>query len=118
MGKRKSKEPRRRPAETPMTDLGRSAEDEPVGAPSNCDQHAAGTAGGGAASGGLGGVNRGAGEPGDDVDLEGALGSGSLDNVDENEDGPPYSGPSGGAVGGTPAEKRATGGHLNPHRPA
>ena len=30
------------------------------------------------------------------------------------EDGPPYAGPSGGAVGGTPAGKRSSGGHRNP----
>jgi hypothetical protein len=31
---------------------------------------------------------------------------------DDSEDGPPYAGPSGGAVGGTPAGKRSTGGHV------
>ncbi len=33
------------------------------------------------------------------------------DAGDAQESGPPYSGRSGGAVGGTPAEKRARGGH-------
>src|SRR5437764_12118610 len=30
------------------------------------------------------------------------------------EQGPPFAGPSGGAVGGTPAEGRAAGGHMPP----
>ena len=30
------------------------------------------------------------------------------------EEGPPYAGPSGGAVGGTPAGKRSSGGHRHP----
>jgi hypothetical protein len=38
------------------------------------------------------------------------------DAGDSQESEPPYSGPSGGAVGGTPAEKRSSGGHLRRRR--
>jgi len=101
-----------------MTDLGWSEEalrrDRELA--EERDIHAAGTPGGGTASGGLAGSNTGDGDP-DDVDLEDALGSGVLDTTEEDQEGPPYAGPSGGAVGGTPAEKRAKGGHLD-RRPA
>lgn len=76
------------------------------------DIHAAGTAGGGTAMGGLAGTNVGEGEP-EDVPLEGAMGSGNFDVADEADEPPPddaYSGPAGGAVGGTPANKRSVGG--------
>ena len=73
------------------------------------DGHAAGTPGGGTEIGGLAGTNFGDGDP-EDVDLDKAMGSG-LDEP-EDEGGPPYSGISGGAVGGTPAEGRSTGGHV------
>jgi hypothetical protein len=69
-----------------------------------------GTPGGGTASGGLAGTNAGDGDP-DNVDLEDAMGSGIHDDEREDKDQPPYAGPAGGAVGGTPAEKRAKGGH-------
>lgn len=71
-----------------------------------------GTAGGGLSEGGLEGTNYGDGSP-DDVNLEDAFGVGlhdDLGNRPEDEGGPPYAGPSGGAVGGSPAEKRAEGG--------
>jgi RNA polymerase-binding transcription factor DksA len=78
------------------------------------DIHAAGTAGGGTAVGGLAGTNLGAGDP-IDADLETATGSGQFDV--EIEGGEPelgaYSGPSGGAVGGTPAGKRSVGGKVH-----
>src|SRR5437016_5680054 len=100
-----------RPAEIPMTDLGWPEDGEPRldVPPHGGDSHAAGTPGGGAASGGLAGTNVGDGDP-DNVDLEDALGSGIHDTSGEDADQPPYSGSAGGAVGGTPAGKRARGG--------
>jgi len=81
------------------------------GAPGN--HHAAGTPGGGSALGGLAGTNVGEGEP-EKVNLEEAMGSGNFDvndEADEDEEAPQaFSGPAGGAVGGTPANKRARGG--------
>lgn len=72
------------------------------------DVHAAGEAGGGTAIGGIAGTNIGRGEPmlGE---IEEATGSGSFDVSDARDDDPdePRSGRSGGAVGGTPANKRA-----------
>lgn len=78
------------------------------------DTHAVGTPGGGSASGGLAGTNVGSGAPGG-VHLERAMGSGTFDeesDADESEEDSPeaFSGRSGGAVGGTPANKRARGG--------
>jgi RNA polymerase-binding transcription factor DksA len=75
------------------------------------DIHAVGTAGGGMAEGGLAGTNVGEGDP-INADLEGAMGSGNHDVAIEEDDADtiPYSGASGGAVGGTPAGKRAVGG--------
>ncbi|HWY88389.1 MAG TPA: hypothetical protein VNX28_16875 [Gemmataceae bacterium] len=100
------------PKEIPMTDLGWSEDGEPPNNEFWNDSHAAGTPGGGTASGGLAGSNSGRGDP-DDVDLEGALGSGVLDTGGDDKGGPPYSGDSGGAVGGTPAQKRAQGGRKH-----
>jgi hypothetical protein len=65
------------------------------------DPHAAGTPAGGDETGGLAGSNIGDGSP--------------LEQDDIAEDQPPYAGPSGGAVGGTPAEGRASGGHVYRH---
>lgn len=76
------------------------------------DVHASGTPGGGTASGGLAGTNVGGGAP-DAVNLEAAAGDGREDQPTDTdgEDQPEaVSGPSGGAVGGTPANKRARGG--------
>jgi DnaK suppressor protein len=76
------------------------------------DGHASGTPGGGSALGGLAGTNFGDGEP-DGESLESAMGSGSFDVADESDLPAPndaYSGPSGGAIGGSPANKRITGG--------
>src|SRR5262249_10899419 len=101
-----------KPVEIPMTDLGWSEEGaEPEEAEAG-DIHAAGTPGGGTASGGLAGTNAGDRDPAN-ADLEDALGSGLHDTSGPEEvgGGPPYSGRAGGAVGGTPAQKRARGGH-------
>lgn len=96
----------------------------PEEAPAEGDSHAVGTPGGGTAVGGLAGTNIGAGEP-EGADLEGAMGSGTFDVAIEgpapvtHESGEEetteevasgYAGHAGGAVGGTPANKRATGG--------
>jgi RNA polymerase-binding transcription factor DksA len=76
---------------------------------SNVDEHAAGEPGGGAAIGGLAGSNSGDGSP-ELSDLQDAAGSGEFDVEDardEDQRETPRSGRSGGAVGGTPARKRA-----------
>jgi hypothetical protein len=79
--------------------------------PSGCsDETAAGTPGGGTEVGGLAGTNIGDGSP-ENADLEQAMGSGI--HAPEAEDEPGYGGPSGGAVGGTPAEGRASGGRIH-----
>jgi len=71
------------------------------------DVHAAGTAGGGTPVGGLAGGTEGAGEP-MVTELDEAAGSSYFDVEDDRaDDNTPRSGPSGGAVGGTPARKRA-----------
>jgi hypothetical protein len=72
------------------------------------DVHAAGTPGGGGPAGGLAGSNEGHGDP-DLAELEDAMGSGNFDREDARDDDrdEPKSGRSGGAVGGTPANKRA-----------
>jgi hypothetical protein len=111
--KRKRTSRNDQPAEIPMTDLGLNEEGEPEAqGESNTNSHAVGTPGGGAASGGLAGTNIGAGDP-ENADLEAEMGSGIAEQ-EENEDkgGPPFAGPGGGAVGGTPAEGRAKGGRV------
>lgn len=72
------------------------------------DIHAAGTAGGGTALGGLAGTNVGHGDP-DVADLQDAMGSGNFDVADARNNQPhaPRAGRSGGAIGGTPAGKRS-----------
>lgn len=94
----------RREREIPFTDL---QPDSSAGVEAG-DVHAAGTAGGGTAVGGLAGTNIGEGDPTNE-DLDAALGSGNFDVeiAGEDSDGIPYSGPAGGAVGGTPAGKRS-----------
>jgi DnaK suppressor protein len=73
------------------------------------DIYAAGTAGGGTAVGGLAGSNEGNGEP-RVSELQEATGSSNFDAEDDRVDNDvPTSGPSGGAVGGTPARKRSSG---------
>ncbi|HEX4612974.1 MAG TPA: TraR/DksA C4-type zinc finger protein [Urbifossiella sp.] len=73
------------------------------------DVHAAGTPGGGGPAGGLAGTNAGRGDPADVANLEQTMGSGNYDQEQEgaDEDDGAHSGPAGGAVGGTPANKRA-----------
>jgi DnaK suppressor protein len=71
------------------------------------DVHAAGTAGGGTPVGGLAGGNEGDGDP-TVVELEEATASSYFDVEDDRaKRNTPLSGPSGGAVGGTPVFKRA-----------
>lgn len=71
------------------------------------DVHAAGTAGGGTPIGGLAGGTEGDGDP-RVAELDDATGSSYFDVEDDRADeNTPRSGPSGGAVGGTPARKRA-----------
>ncbi len=69
--------------------------------------HAAGTAGGGTAVGGLAGGNQGNGAP-IVAEVDEATANGTFDVEDDRlDDRTPLSGRSGGAVGGTPARKRA-----------
>jgi hypothetical protein len=73
------------------------------------DVFAAGTAGGGTARGGLAGSNVGHGDP-DVGELNAATGSGDVELEESRRAARTpalRSGPSGGAVGGTPARKRA-----------
>jgi RNA polymerase-binding transcription factor DksA len=71
------------------------------------DVHAVGTAGGGTAVGGLAGGNEGSGDP-IVAELDEATASSNFDAEDDRaDDRTPQSGFSGGAVGGTPARKRA-----------
>lgn len=99
----------------------RSGEQSPTTAPRSSDVdnaggdlHAAGTPGGGTAVGGLAGTNAGGGDPGDEA-LEEAMGSGNFDvaaDAEEAGSDEGYAGPSGGVVGGTPANKRSPGGRT------
>ncbi|HTU90929.1 MAG TPA: hypothetical protein VMF69_12700 [Gemmataceae bacterium] len=72
-------------------------------------EEAVGTPGGGTEVGGLAGTNI---DDGDPVltNLDRAMGSDAR-GEDSEEGEPPYAGPSGGSVGGTPAQRRASGGH-------
>ena len=87
-------------------DLGGVTPGSPLG-----DRHAAGTPGGGTEVGGLGGTNIAEGSP-ENADLDEAMGTG-VTREDIEEEGPPYAGISGGAVGGTPAEGRSSGGKVH-----
>ena len=73
------------------------------------DVHAAGTPGGGGPAGGLAGTNAGHGDPADGGNLEETMGSGNFDQEKEgaDEDDGAHAGSAGGAVGGTPANKRS-----------
>ena len=106
--------PRPNDSEILFSDLA-SPDEEPLS-----DIHAAGTPGGGSAIGGLAGTNVGGGDP-DDADLESAMGSGAFDTEqleeEEEEEEAGYSGFRGGAVGGTPAGKRAVGGKREGRSP-
>jgi hypothetical protein len=80
------------------------------------DMYAVGTPGGGTAVGGLAGTNVGDGSPAD-AKLEEAMGNsgGDAPVTADGEDQPEaFSGNAGGAVGGTPANKRARGGQPEP----
>lgn len=93
--------------EEPVSFSGRTSDADKDDQP---DIHAAGTAGGGTAIGGLAGTNIGRGNP-RGGDLERATGSGEFD-VDDGvkaRDISPASGRAGGAIGGTPAGKRTSG---------
>ena len=81
------------------------------GAPGSAagDRHAAGAPAGGSAVGGLAGVNVGDGDP-ENVDIDAAGGGGNFDRDLEIDEESAYAGRSGGAVGGTPANKRVVGG--------
>jgi RNA polymerase-binding transcription factor DksA len=91
-----------RPQASPLTD---SVERRTGSA----DVHAAGEAGGGTALGGLAGSNEGHGDP-RVSELQDAAANGIADQAEARDDmhrEAPQSGRSGGAVGGTPARKRA-----------
>jgi RNA polymerase-binding transcription factor DksA len=75
------------------------------------DRHAVGTAAGGTAIGGLAGTNIGEGSV-DTADLEEATANGVFDQDVDADDESAFSGRTGGAVGGTPAGKRARGGRT------
>ena len=85
------------------------------------DVHAAGTPGGGSAVGGLAGTTVGEGEP-SGTHLEEEMGSGTFEpstEASDRESQPEaFAGRSGGAVGGTPANKRARGGESDGGGPA
>jgi RNA polymerase-binding protein DksA len=83
---------------------GRSRSDQTHG-----DRFATGTAGGGTAFGGLAGTNEGRGDP-DVAELSAAHANSEAELEDayaEGEEDTPRSGRAGGAVGGTPANKRS-----------
>jgi RNA polymerase-binding transcription factor DksA len=92
----------------PLQEVRTRVDDEVATREAAIDTHAAGTAGGGTAIGGLAGTNIGRGEP-SVGDLQDATGSGEFDVAESRreEDFEPRSGRSGGAVGGTPAGKRS-----------
>jgi hypothetical protein len=79
-------------------------------------EEAVGTPGGGTEVGGLAGTNIADGDPAL-TNIDRAMGSDAR-GEDSEDGGPPYAGPSGGAVGGTPAQVRASGGRqrhgINP----
>jgi len=73
---------------------------------------------GGGPPGSGGGPRHAAGDPGSDIesirptDLSESLAAPPPEEEDALEQGPPYAGISGGAVGGTPAQGRSTGGRT------
>jgi hypothetical protein len=75
------------------------------------DRHAQGTPAGGTSVGGLGGTNIAEGSP-QNANLEEAMAGDEEDHWDDN-DQPPYAGHAGGAVGGSPAEGRSSGGNVH-----
>src|SRR6185369_659141 len=108
-GKRKKHFEQTIPSEILMTDLEHLKEMEWRSHGLGEDIHAAGTPGGGSEYGGLAGTNVGDGSP-ENVDLDDVLGPGNHDFEGE-EELTGYAGPSGGAVGGTPANARSTADH-------
>lgn len=70
------------------------------------DEHAVGTPGGGSATGGLAGSNQGHGDP-DVAELQDEAGGRNVDDEHDDDTPQPAAGRAGGAVGGTPANKRA-----------
>jgi RNA polymerase-binding transcription factor DksA len=99
----------------------RTSHDDPLSYPDDgnhhkgnrreADSHAIGTPGGGDASGGLAGSNSGNGEP-RIADLEDSMGNGAFDPDDANDEERPLPRAGrggGGAVGGSPANKRSSG---------
>lgn len=93
---------RHRPDEVPPNRRG------PAGSAGG-DIHAAGSPLGGSAVGGLGGTNFGDGDP-DNADIDAANGSGNFERQLDADEEPAYAGRAGGAVGGSPANKRVSGG--------
>lgn len=90
------------------------APNDPAEAPGSGagDVHAAGATGGGSAVGGLAGTNVGDGSV-ENADIDAAAGSGNFDVGLDADEEPAYAGSAGGAVGGTPAGKLATGGRTD-----
>jgi hypothetical protein len=119
MAKKKTRGSKRRPPpRTPppippgATTKASDRDIRPGGPPSDLgNHHAAGTPAGGTEVGGLGGTNVDEGSP-RNADLEEAMGTGTHAPEAEDVDGG-YAGPSGGAVGGTPAGKRSAGGRTH-----
>jgi hypothetical protein len=98
---------RHRPDEVPPNQRG------PAGSSAG-DRHAAGSPMGGSAAGGLGGTNVGHGDP-DNANIDAAGGGGDFERQLDDDEEQAYAGRSGGAVGGTPANKRVSGGHEAQH---
>lgn len=93
--------------------------EEAAGEPGSAggEENMSGTPGGGMASGGLAGTNAPSGAVEGEIDeLSDGFGDGIRDvsGAEETTGAPPYAGHSGGAVGGSPAEKRAKGGRIPP----
>lgn len=115
-GSRKGKNPKKKKSNQPIppgaTRKAWDAIERPGGPPHTPldDRHALGTPGGGTEVGGLAGTDIGDGAP-ENADLDEAM-AGTLEE-EAREDSPPYSGTSGGAVGGTPAEGRTSGGRTH-----
>ena len=81
----------------------------------HADRHAAGTAGGGTAIGGLAGTNIGQGSP-EVSDLEDATANGEFDREIDTSEEPTYSGQAEEAGGESPTPKRAKGGRTRKSR--
>src|SRR5262249_38077009 len=115
-GKRKKRDVRKpvRPEPIPPGATRRASEHDlrpgETAPPVSPDEEAVGTPGGGTEVGGLAGTNIGDGAP-ENADLERAMAAGT-DVAEPDAEEPPYAGSGGGAVGGTPAEARARGGHM------